>query len=292
MKRGGAWWASLGMMLGGAVLILLALWFSWTEMRFAAAAERTESVVVALPAGSEDDPGRTYGRIAYEHQGRRHEREMWPGSGSGTLPEDSILGDRQTVLIPPGRPGEARIASWGNRYALKVIVLMFGAILLLIGAVLYEPGRRGLGVGLDDTHGKTRQVALGFLSLGLLLFAIAAGAAWSNKAWIDRSQAAIGFAEGHGLGLRVAFTDREGRRWLARAPFLAPEFLGYRQRVGVEIRYDPAEPWNIRPWTFWEAWSTYIFLGGFALAFCAVPLLGLWMLRNIRKREAEIEASR
>ena len=66
----------------------------------------------------------------------------------------------------------------------------------------------------------------------------------------------------------------------------------FTRSLAIEIRYDPVEPWNIRPWTFWEAWSTCIFLGGFALAFCAVPLLGLSMLRNIRKREADLEASR
>jgi hypothetical protein len=276
------------MAAGGAALILLAAWFSWTEMRFAASAERTQSVVVQVPVGADDNPDATFGRIAFEHRGHRYEREMWPGSGSGTLPDNSIMGDRQTVLVPPGRPGEARIADWGNRYALKVALLMFGAIILLFGAVLHEPARRGLGSALAGVHDKTRQVALSFLGLGLLLCVIAGAAAYANKSWIDRSQEAIGFAEAHGSGLRVAFTDRQGRRWLARAPFLAPDFLGNRQRAGVAIRYDPTEPWRIAPFAFWEAWSTYVFLGGFALAFSAVPLLGLWMLRRIRQREAHL----
>jgi len=267
----------------GALLLALVLWFSWSEMRFAAAAEPTPSRVIEAPRGGGDDPAQSYGRIAFAHRGQRHVLTMEPGSGSGTLPQDTIVGDWQTLLVPPGEPERARIADFANRYALKFVIFFFGAIMLLGGMML-----RLFAAPLSDSGSSTRRVALGFLAIGLCLLTIAAGATLVQKRWADRSIESIGVAEYRENRVRVRVTDRQRRIWHARAPFLPDSLPLGRDYVTVPIRYDPDRPWDIGPYGARQLYSTHLFLGGFALAFCSIPLLGLWIMwRSDRRRERE-----
>lgn len=280
MKRRSTDWISISLLSAGALMLVLGFWFSWSEMRFAAAAETVPGIVIEAPAGGPDDPARTYGRVAFHYRGERHVLAMWPGSGSGTLPEDVIAGDVQPLLVPPGEPGRARNASFENRYATKIVLLAFAIVLLIMGSVAW--------IAVRDSGGgsSTRKVALAFLALGLVLLGTAGALAWSWKAWRDRSIETIGVAESRGFAVRVRITDRQGRSWYARAPFLPSSLPPGRDYVTVPIRYHIDRPWEVAPFGAWQYWSKPLFLGGFALAWCAVPLLGLWLMWRWDRRAA------
>ena len=284
MSRRSIDWLPISLLSAGTVLLLLALYFSWGERRFAVAADQVPAVVIEAPAGGEDDPDRSYGRVALRYGGQRHELRMEPGSGSGTLPQDVIVGDVQTFLVPSGQPERARTADFANRYALKLVLLFFAAILLLSGCVAWLSGGH---LARDSTP----KVALAFLALGLVIIGAAGATAWTYKAWRDRSVEAIGVAESRGFRVRIRVTDRLGRVWHARAPFLPDRLPEGRDYVTVPIRYHQDRPWEVAAFGAWQYWSTPLFLAGFGLAWCSVPLLGLWLMyRWRRRREAERSA--
>jgi hypothetical protein len=273
-------WLALSLLSVGGLLLLLGLWFSWGEARFAAAAETVAGVVIETPAGGPDNPDQSYGRVAYQYRGERQVLALWPGSGSGTLPADAMAGDVQTLLVPPGEPARARVTDFDARYAPKIVLLSFGMILLMMGSVAWIAFRD------SDDGSSTQKVGLAFLALGLVLLGAAGGMAWSYKSWSDRSIATIGVAISRDSRVRVRVTDRQRRIWHARASFLPSSLPPGRAYVTVPIRYHADRPWEIAPYGWRQYWSTPLFLGGFALAWCAVPLLGLWLERRARRQRS------
>ena len=278
-------WGWRSAVAAGALLLFLAWLAASGEARFAAASERVLSTVTEMPTGGPDDNNPSYGRAAFDYRGRRHEIRFWPGSGSGTLPENSVVGDRQGLFVPEGQPGRARIADWQNRYLLKAMLAGFGVVVIFIGLAVRAMALPDHGSALSSS---TAGMAFAFLFLGLSLGTATGAAAWSHKRWIDASTGAMGVANSELGAARVTYTPRGGSPVTVRADWLPTAMPPDRPRIAVPIRYHLSEPDVIRPYAGWALWDKYVYVGGLALAFCAIPLLGLWLMwrwEKIAKKE-------
>lgn len=121
--------------ISAIILLGVSIWYTYTSYMFSSKGIEVQGTVVRLESSHSADSGTTYSPVfSYTIDGQQYEYE----SVNSSNPPGNQVGDVETLLVDPNKPGKARQNSFWELWLLPCIMcpVSFVMIILSVGIPL------------------------------------------------------------------------------------------------------------------------------------------------------------